>query len=260
MTRSENYNFNLPSSDTADIADINKISENFEIVDEKMLSPESDMEWQFIGGDIDIDIVIAEIVSQAKLAAHPIGSYYESDDPTDPSVLFGGTWERVKDCVTIARGDIFDDDDIEVIKVTIDGTETEDYNIIDKTLRLTTLPSENQKVIIYTNLPDGHCDYVANGSTRDFEIRSTGGGVEHIHSLNNAFAKGTVNLSNNNVYAKTKSVSGYDIDKSLAGTASSGSVLSGITTAMELGGNADVTNHLPPYQLTYKWRRIEDEE
>lgn len=30
---------------------------------------------------------------QAILAAHPVGSIYESTDPTSPAVLFGGTWE-----------------------------------------------------------------------------------------------------------------------------------------------------------------------
>ena len=28
--------------------------------------------------------------------AHPVGSYYMSEDPTEPSVLFGGTWARVE--------------------------------------------------------------------------------------------------------------------------------------------------------------------
>lgn len=27
---------------------------------------------------------------------HPIGSYYWSNDPTSPSLLFGGTWEKVR--------------------------------------------------------------------------------------------------------------------------------------------------------------------
>jgi hypothetical protein len=35
------------------------------------------------------------------LAAHPVGSYYTSDDPTDPHDLFGGTWARVKGVVVV---------------------------------------------------------------------------------------------------------------------------------------------------------------
>ena len=33
---------------------------------------------------------------QAILAAHPVGSIYESTDPTSPAVLFGGTWEAME--------------------------------------------------------------------------------------------------------------------------------------------------------------------
>lgn len=33
---------------------------------------------------------------QAILAAHPVGSIYESTDPTSPAVLFGGTWEEME--------------------------------------------------------------------------------------------------------------------------------------------------------------------
>jgi len=50
---------------------------------------------------LSIDSLKAEIL----LAAHPVGSYYWSDDPTSPAELFGGTWERVKDRFILAAGD-----------------------------------------------------------------------------------------------------------------------------------------------------------
>ncbi|MBM6986271.1 MAG: hypothetical protein I3I94_09165 [Acidaminococcaceae bacterium] len=36
-----------------------------------------------------------EIYKQAKLDAHPVGSYYWSNDKTSPATLFGGTWEAL---------------------------------------------------------------------------------------------------------------------------------------------------------------------
>ena len=36
MTKSKNYGFSLPSRDTDDIADINQIARNFEIIDEEL--------------------------------------------------------------------------------------------------------------------------------------------------------------------------------------------------------------------------------
>lgn len=42
---------------------------------------------------------------QAKLDAHPVGSYYWSNDSTSPATLFGGTWEALPPGYTlIAQG------------------------------------------------------------------------------------------------------------------------------------------------------------
>ena len=49
----------------------------------------------------------AQVLAQAKLDAHPVGSLYWSSDPTDPSTLFGGTWVRIKDRFVLASGDTY---------------------------------------------------------------------------------------------------------------------------------------------------------
>lgn len=46
-----------------------------------------------------------EIYKQAKLDAHPVGSYYWSNESTSPATLFGGTWEALPAGYTlIAQG------------------------------------------------------------------------------------------------------------------------------------------------------------
>lgn len=51
-----------------------------------------------------------EIYKQAKLDAHPVGSYYWSNDSTNPGTLFGGTWEALPAGYTlIAQGSGTDD-------------------------------------------------------------------------------------------------------------------------------------------------------
>ena len=50
----------------------------------------------------------SQVLAQAKLDAHPVGSLYWSSDPTDPSELFGGTWTRIKDRFVLAAGDTYD--------------------------------------------------------------------------------------------------------------------------------------------------------
>ena len=49
--------------------------------------------------------VITEALKNVLLAAHPIGSYYWSEQSTNPSELFGGRWEQVKDRFVLAAGD-----------------------------------------------------------------------------------------------------------------------------------------------------------
>lgn len=52
-----------------------------------------------------VQSVIAAALKQAKLDAHPVGSYYFSDDSTSPATLFGGTWEALPAGYTlIAQG------------------------------------------------------------------------------------------------------------------------------------------------------------
>ena len=60
--------------------------------------------------DAAIANATAAIEKQAKLDAHPVGSYYFSDDATSPATLFGGTWEALPAGYTlIAQGSGTDD-------------------------------------------------------------------------------------------------------------------------------------------------------
>lgn len=57
-----------------------------------------------------IKTAISAIEKQAKLDAHPVGSYYFSDNSTSPADLFGGTWEALPAGYTlIAQGSGTDD-------------------------------------------------------------------------------------------------------------------------------------------------------
>ena len=38
---------------------------------------------------------------------HPILSYYESDDPTDPSILFGGVWKKIEGVFILSSNDTY---------------------------------------------------------------------------------------------------------------------------------------------------------
>lgn len=57
-----------------------------------------------------ISTAVSAAQTKAKLDAHPVGSYYWSNDSTNPATLFGGTWEALPAGYTlIAQGSGSDD-------------------------------------------------------------------------------------------------------------------------------------------------------
>ena len=57
-----------------------------------------------------ISTAVTAAKTQAKLDAHPVGSYYWSNDKTSPATLFGGTWDALPAGYTlIAQGSGTDD-------------------------------------------------------------------------------------------------------------------------------------------------------
>lgn len=52
-----------------------------------------------------VQALVAQAKKEALLEAHPVGSYYWSNDSTNPADLFGGTWEALPPGYTlIAQG------------------------------------------------------------------------------------------------------------------------------------------------------------
>lgn len=51
--------------------------------------------------------VIESLLNLIFDRAHPVGSYYWSSDSTNPSKLFGGTWEQVTDKFVLAAGNTY---------------------------------------------------------------------------------------------------------------------------------------------------------
>lgn len=57
-----------------------------------------------------VSTAVSAAQTKAKLDAHPVGSYYWSNDSTSPATLFGGTWEPLPAGYTlIAQGSGTDD-------------------------------------------------------------------------------------------------------------------------------------------------------
>lgn len=57
--------------------------------------------------DNKIAAAIKAAVAEQKLLDHPVGSIYQSTDPTSPADLFGGEWEEIKDRFLLSAGDSY---------------------------------------------------------------------------------------------------------------------------------------------------------
>lgn len=59
------------------------------------------------GSSNDSEALDEETIASLKLLMWPVGSIYTSRHSTSPAVLFGGTWERIKDTFILAAGDTY---------------------------------------------------------------------------------------------------------------------------------------------------------
>lgn len=88
----------VPDTNTADI--------KFVIDGEMSDSSENAVMNKIIKAYVDklVSNTVKSLIKQAKLDAHPVGSYYWSSKPDSPANLFGGTWERVQGKFILAAG------------------------------------------------------------------------------------------------------------------------------------------------------------
>lgn len=75
-----------------------------------------------------------ELIKQILLLAYPVGSYYWSNNSTDPANLFGGTWTQIKDRFVYAAG-----------SKPVEATGGEETH----TLTVAEMPMHNHGVIVY---------------------------------------------------------------------------------------------------------------
>lgn len=130
----------------------------------------------------NIKNAIDDAVAEAKLNAHPIGSYYWSSENTDPSELFGGTWEQVKDKFVLAVGDTY------TTVGAIGGNSSHDLNI--------------SNIYVQANPTGGGINYQNAAKAFTTNYRTTGTGSKEASNQSNSNAgiaiTGTLNSGDNN--------------------------------------------------------------
>jgi microcystin-dependent protein len=169
-------------------------------------------------------------------AAYPIGIIYESDDPTEPAIVFGrGTWERMKG----------------VILVGVDEGDT-DFNAAGKTggeknhvLTAAEMPSHSHTVSVvippHSHGPGSLIAASAGNHLHNVPAYMGGGGAAGSELITREIG-GTISTD----YA------GAHIHQ-LTGNTASASPAPSVTVS--LAGEGKAHNNMPPYRTTFMWRR-----
>ena len=111
---------------------------------------------------------------------YPVGSVYMSTNSTNPSTLFGGTWEQIKDRFLLACGDAY-------INGKTGGRANHKHPTSEHTLTVDEMPSHAHSLMNYNSAGDeSGYNFVPNigGGSKGFYNMGTaknGGNKPHSH-------------------------------------------------------------------------------
>ena len=187
---------------------------------------------------------------------YPVGSVYISFNSADPSTLFGGTWQRLKDTFLLVNGDSYAPN-------TTGGSAT-------KTISVNNLPAHNHSV----NASGNH-NHTATTSTAGNHTHTrgsmniTGTFDGNVNDGNSGKTGAFYNTGRSFVGSDGTSVDpggiiGFEASRSWSGTTSTNGNHSHTLTTTTNGNHTHTTNNtggglplniMPPYTTVYAWRR-----
>ena len=202
--------------------------------------------WEFVGNapptknEFDawfrlVDTKLKWLYDQLNTTAsklYPVGSVYISFNATDPSTLFGGTWERLKDTFLLANGDAYAPN-------TSGGSAT-------KNITVDNLPNHTHSL-----------SWEGNHTHSRGSMNITGGVAV---DMDNAYGStGALQLNSSWDLGYKRETAGY-MGKGISLNASNG--WSGETSwngyhshVVGATGSSLPLNIMPPYRTVYMWRR-----
>lgn len=168
---------------------------------------------------------------------YPIGSIYLSVTDTNPSTLFGGVWEQIKDKFLLGSGDSH-------ANGTIGGSETHAHTMSHSH----TINSHSHVVPSHTH---GHGNLYA-------KLQNTGGKFRIQRQNVGAYTTEVyVNANAGYFETKTDNVYGTQLGGWIDETGTYYTFESGVMYANDIGAyNSGVSSTMPPYLTVYMWKRV----
>lgn len=184
---------------------------------------------------------------------YPVGSVYISFNSADPSTLFGGTWQRLKDTFLLANGDTY-------AANTTGGSAT-------KTITVVNMPAHNHTV----NSSGAHTHSATTSSNGNhthtrgsMNITGSFGYIENQNSMTSgAFTKGSYRENVGGTPENGIPIN-FDASRSWTGATSSAGAHTHTLTTSSAGSHTHTTNNtgggtpiniMPPYTTVYVWKR-----
>lgn len=160
----------------------------------------------------------SQFIKNILLLAHPVGSYYWSDQDINPADLFGGTWEQIKDKFIIAVGDSHEVNASYGSNVkNLSHTHTSaahTHTTGNHTLTLNEIPNHNHRQYFYiaTSLPGGQDAFLVYGNTNgqgkqfgNYMSEALGGNGSHNHGNTGSTTPGATGKSLSSTFDITPS-------------------------------------------------------
>lgn len=128
---------------------------------------------------------VRDAIQENWLTIYPLGSIYMSVNDVDPSAIFGGTWQQIKDRFLLACGDAYDNG-------ATGGSASINYTPVgtvgNHTLTVNEMPEHVHEYTNYdnvgANLDGGQVQVLIKNSGLSPKItEETGGGQAHNHSF-----------------------------------------------------------------------------
>ena len=236
---------NLDYTDLGDVPELKVLKEYDIVLTLANNKSVSSLEFVFLSSDANVsgsinqanvtglnsrlNTIESDIDNMADLI-YPVGSIYLSVNNTNPSTLFGGTWEQLKDKFLLGAGTTYS-------AGSTGGAATH-------TLTSNEMPSHTHEQYSHTHTTDNHYHYPS--TLTDYFVTSEESTANNTrvsyNASGNRLVDGQMDTSDSTFHHRSA-------------TSSEGVLVNSATAENKNTGGGQAHNNMPPYLTVYMWKR-----